>query len=95
MLAQPLIRNRRGNLHEQIEYDFRRLNDNIDLIRLQNDRHNSVTTTLAGDELDATGVVNTHLAMTYGVLSANNLRTDIIDQLWSDTAGHYVKLALS
>lgn len=96
VLAQPIIRNTRGNLYGQVEYDFRRLNDNIDVIGLQNDRHtNSVTTTLAGDELDTHGVVNARLAMTYGVLAANNLQTDIIDQLGADTAGHYVKLSLS
>ncbi len=96
VLAQPLIRNTRGNLYGQIEYDFRRLNDNIDIIGLQNDRHtNSVTSTLAGDQLDSTGVSNARLALTYGVLAANNLQTDIIDQIGSDTAGHYVKLALS
>ena len=96
VLAQPLIRNTRGNLYGQVEYDFRRINDNIDIIGLQNDRHtNSVTTTLAGDQLDPTGVTNANLAMTWGVLSANNLQTDIIDQLGADTAGHYVKLSLS
>ena len=96
VLAQPLIRNTRGNLYGQIEYDFRRLNDNIDIIGLQNDRHtNSVTSTLAGDQLDSMGVTNARLALTYGVLAANNLQTDIIDQLGADTAGHYVKLALS
>lgn len=96
VLAQPLIRNTQGNLYGQIEYDFRRLNDNIDIIGLQNDRHtNSVTTTLAGDQLDSMGVTNGRIALTYGVLAANNLQTDIIDQLGADTAGHYVKLALS
>ncbi|WP_028218615.1 ShlB/FhaC/HecB family hemolysin secretion/activation protein [Paraburkholderia oxyphila] len=96
VLAQPLIRNTQGNLYGQIEYDFRRLNDNIDVIGLQNDRHtNSVTTTLSGDQLDSTGVSNGRLAMTYGVRSANNLQTDIIDQFGADAAGHYVKLALS
>ncbi|MEM5316913.1 ShlB/FhaC/HecB family hemolysin secretion/activation protein [Paraburkholderia sp. JHI869] len=96
VLAQPIIRNTRGNLFGQIEYDFRRLNDNIDIIGLQNDRHtNSFTTTLAGDQLDAGGVTNARLAMTYGVLAANNWQTDIIDQLGADTAGHYVKLSLS
>ncbi|WP_322032046.1 ShlB/FhaC/HecB family hemolysin secretion/activation protein [Paraburkholderia sp. J76] len=96
VLAQPIIRNTRGNLYGQIEYDFRRLNDNIDIIGLQNDRHtNSVTTTLAGDQIDSTGVTNARLAMTYGVLAANNWQTDLIDQLGADTAGHYVKLSLS
>lgn len=96
VLSHPFIRNTRGNLYGQVEYDFRRLNDNIDIIGLQNDRHtNSVTPTLAGDELDAYGVSNARLSMTYGVLSANNRQTEIIDQLGSDTAGHYVKLALS
>ncbi|RAR53843.1 hemolysin activation/secretion protein [Paraburkholderia unamae] len=96
VLAQPIIRNTRGNLFGQVEYDFRRLNDNIDIIGLQNDRHtNSFITTLAGDQLDAGGVTNARLAMTYGVLSANNWQTDIIDQLGADTAGHYVKLSLS
>ncbi|WP_321871673.1 ShlB/FhaC/HecB family hemolysin secretion/activation protein [Paraburkholderia tropica] len=96
VLAQPIIRNTRGNLYGQVEYDFRRLNDNIDVIGLQNDRHtNSLTTTLAGDELDATGVINARIAMTYGVLAANNLQTDIVDQLGADTAGHYVKLSVS
>jgi hemolysin activation/secretion protein len=96
VLSQPIIRNTRGNLYGQIEYDFRRLNDNIDIIGLQNDRHtNSVTSTLAGDQLDSNGVTNARLAMTYGVLAANNYQTDIIDQYGADTAGHYVKLSLS
>ncbi len=96
VLSHPFIRNTRGNLYGQLEYDFRRLNDNIDIIGLQNDRHtHSVTPTLAGDALDAYGVSNARLSMTYGVLSANNWQTDIIDQLGSDTAGHYVKLSLS
>jgi hemolysin activation/secretion protein len=96
ILSHPLIRGTRGNLFGQIEYDYRKLDDNIDVIGLQNDRHtHSVTTTLAGDELDSTGVLNGRLAMTYGVLSANNAQTDFIDQLGADTAGHYVKLALS
>jgi len=96
VLAQPLIRNTRGNLYGQIEYDFRRLNDNIDVIGLQSDRHtNSLTSTLAGDELDSSGVSNARLGLTWGVRSANNLQTDIIDQLGADTAGHYVKFALS
>ncbi|MGF6984365.1 BamA/TamA family outer membrane protein [Paraburkholderia sp. CNPSo 3155] len=96
LLAQPLIRNTRGNLFGQVEYNFRRINDNIDIIGLQNDRHtNSLTTTLAGDQIDSTGVTNASLAMSWGVLSANNLQTDIIDQLGADTAGHYVKLSLS
>lgn len=96
VLAQPLIRNTQGSLYGQVEYDFRRLNDNIDIIGLQNDRHtNSVTATLAGDQLDSKGVTNARLAMTYGVLAANNWQTDIIDQLGADTAGHYVKLSLS
>jgi hemolysin activation/secretion protein len=96
VLTQPLIRNTRGNLYGQVEYDFRRLNDNIDVIGLQSDRHtNSATTTLSGDELDSKGVSNGRLAITYGVRSANNLQTDIIDQLGADTSGHYVKLALS
>ncbi|RKP57794.1 ShlB/FhaC/HecB family hemolysin secretion/activation protein [Pararobbsia silviterrae] len=96
VLSQPLIRNTAGNLYGQIEYDFRRLNDNIDVIGLQSDRHtDSVTATLAGDELDASGVTNGRIAMTYGVLAANNLQTEIVDQLGADTAGHYAKLALS
>lgn len=96
VLAQPIIRNTQGNLYGQLEYDFRRLNDNIDIIGLQNDRHtNGMTATLAGDQLDTKGVTNARVAMTYGVLAANNWQTDIIDQLGADTAGHYVKLAIS
>ncbi len=96
VMAQPIIRNTRGNLYGQLEYDFRRLNDNIDIIGLQNDRHtHSMTATLAGDELDTTGVVNMRIAMTYGVLSANNVQTDFVDQLGADTTGHYGKLAVS
>lgn len=96
VLAHPLIRNTRGNLFGQVEFDYRKLNDNIDIIGIQNDRQTSSwTATLAGDELDATGVINARASLTYGILAANNLQTDYIDQLGTDTAGHYVKLALS
>lgn len=96
VLSHPLIRNTMGNLYGQIEFDHRKLNDYIDVIGLENDRHtNSGTASLAGDEIDSTGVVNMRVAVTYGILSANNPQTDYIDNLGAQTAGHYAKFALS
>ncbi|WP_232823533.1 ShlB/FhaC/HecB family hemolysin secretion/activation protein [Dyella sp. C9] len=95
-LAQPIIRNTRGNLYLQVEYDHRRLYDDIDIIDLENHRHsNSWTATLAGDQLDSTGITNARVSATYGHLYLDNFQTELIDYLGAQTAGSYTKITYS
>ncbi|HEY2623130.1 MAG TPA: ShlB/FhaC/HecB family hemolysin secretion/activation protein [Dyella sp.] len=96
VLAQPLIRNTRGNLYVQVEFDHRRLNDDIDIVGIENRRHtNNWTATLAGDQVDSTGVSNLRLAVTYGHLYTDNLQTEFIDAIGARTAGSFTKATLS
>jgi hemolysin activation/secretion protein len=96
VLAQPLIRNTRGNLYLQLEFDHRRLNDDIDVIGLETRRHtNNWTLTLAGDQVDSTGVSNLRIATTYGHLYPDNLQTEFIDDIGARTAGSFTKYVLS
>jgi hemolysin activation/secretion protein len=92
VLAQPIIRNTKGNLYAQIEFDHRRLSDDIGVVGIEDQRHtNSWTATLAGDQLDSTGVSNARVAVTYGHLYADNFQTEVLDYLGAQTAGSYTK----
>lgn len=99
----PLVRSRSHNLYAQIEYDHRRLEDNIyDYVFI--DKHiNAWTFTLNGDNQDnfhGWGVNNFTLAVVRGQLGFDGGRdyvgypaqTD--DKLTANTAGSYTKLKL-
>lgn len=91
-LAQPFIRNTAGNLYAQIEYDHKRLHDNIDVVGIQTDRHSdSWTLTVAGDQRDSTGVTNFNISGTYGHLYLDNFQTLFFDYFGARTAGTYTK----
>jgi hemolysin activation/secretion protein len=91
-LSQPFIRNTAGNLYVQVEYDHKRLHDNIDIDDVQTDRHSdSWTLTVAGDQRDATGVTNFNISGTYGHLYLDNFQTLFFDYFGARTAGTYTK----
>lgn len=95
-LSQPFIRHTDGNLYGQIEFDHKRLRDDIDIAAIETNRHsNSWTATLAGDQRDVTGVTNFNLSGTYGRLYFDNLFAEFADFLGPRTAGSYTKFDFS
>lgn len=95
-LSQPFIRNTAGNLYAQIEFDHKRLRDDIDIADIETNRHlNSWTATLAGDQRDVTGVTNFNLSGTYGRLYFDNLYAEFSDFFGARIAGSYTKLDFS
>ena len=95
-LSQPFIRNVAGNLYAKIEFDHKRLHDDIDIADIETNRHtNSWTATVAGDQRDATGVTNFNVSGTYGRLYFNNLYAEFADFLGPRTAGSYTKFDFS
>jgi hemolysin activation/secretion protein len=91
-LSQPFIRNTRGNLYAQVEFDHKRLYDDIDLIGLETHRHeDNWVLTVAGDQRDSTGVTNFNVSGSYGRLYLDNFQTLFFDYFGPQTAGHFVK----
>jgi hemolysin activation/secretion protein len=95
-LTQNFIRNTAGNLYAQIEFDHKRLRDDIDIADIETNRHlNSWNFTVAGDQRDHTGITNFNLSGTYGRLYFDNLFAEFIDFIGAQTAGSYTKWDLS
>ncbi|WP_232821034.1 ShlB/FhaC/HecB family hemolysin secretion/activation protein [Dyella sp. C11] len=95
-LSQPIIRNTAGNLYVLVEYDHRRLDDRVDVIGLDNDRHiDRWSATLAGDQVDASGVTNVRVSADYGRLFTDNFQTAFFDYFGAQTAGSYTKFEFS
>lgn len=95
-LSQPIIRNTRGNLYAMIEYDHRRLDDQVGVIGLDNDRHiDRWSATLAGDQIDASGVTNVRISADYGRLFTDNFQTAFFDYFGAQTSGSYTKFEFS
>lgn len=91
-LSQPIIRNTAGNLYAQIEYDHKRLYDDIDIAGIETHRHsNSWVLTVAGDQRDSMGVTNFNISGTHGRLYLDNFQTLFEDYFGARTAGSYVK----
>lgn len=95
-LSQPIIRNTAGNLYAQLEFDHKRLRDDIDLAGLETHRHsNSWVLTVAGDQRDHTGITNFNISATRGRLYLDNFQTLFVDYFGARTAGSYVKIDYS
>lgn len=95
-LTQPIIRNTNGNLYALVQFDHRRLDDRVDVIGLDTDRHiNRWSATLAGDQIDASGVTNAHVSVSYGRLYTDNFQTAFFDYFGAQTAGSYTKYEFS
>lgn len=95
-LWQPIIRNTKGNLYAMVEYDHRRLDDRVDVIGLNNDRHiNRWSATLTADQIDVTGVTNARITANYGRLATDNFQTLFFDYFGPRTSGSYTKFEFS
>jgi len=95
-LSQPIIRNTAGNLYAQLEFDHKRLYDDIDLASLETHRHSdSWVLTVAGDQRDSTGITNFNISGTRGDLYLDNFQTLFVDYFGARTAGSYVKFNYS
>lgn len=95
-LSQPFIRNTAGNLYAQIEFDHKRLHDDIDIAGIETDRHsNSWVATVAGDQRDTTGVTNFNISGSYGRLYLDNFQTLFSDYFGARTAGSFTKFDYS
>ncbi|QRN55855.1 ShlB/FhaC/HecB family hemolysin secretion/activation protein [Dyella caseinilytica] len=95
-LSQPFIRNTRGNLYAQLEFDHKHLYDDIDLAGLETHRHaDNWVLTVAGDQRDSTGITNFNVSGTYGRLHLDNFQTLFYDYFGARTAGSFVKLYYS
>ncbi|RUL72690.1 ShlB/FhaC/HecB family hemolysin secretion/activation protein [Dyella choica] len=91
-LSQPIIRNTAGNLYAQLEFDHKRLYDDIDVAGIETHRHaNSWVLTVAGDQRDRTGITNFNVSATRGRLYLDNFQTLFADYFGARTAGSYVK----
>jgi len=95
-VLQPFIRNTAYNLYGQIEFDHKRLKDDIDIASIDTNRHtNSWTATLAGDQRDLRGITNFNVSVTYGRLGFDNDAAEFADALGPRTQGSYTKYDFS
>lgn len=95
-LSQPIIRSTLGNVYAMVEYDHRRLDDRVDVIGLDNDRHiDRWSATLAGDQIDASGITNARVSVNYGRLFTDNFQTAFFDYFGARTSGSYTKFEFS
>jgi len=95
-LSQPIIRSATSNLYGQIEFDHKRLNDDVDVTAIDTNRHtDSWTATLAGDHIDDHGNFNYMVSATHGDLRFDNDLAQFIDAISANTAGSYNRYNLS
>jgi hemolysin activation/secretion protein len=95
-LTHPFIRNMAGNLYGQIEFDHKRLIDDIDLAGIATKRHSNLwVATLAGDQRDHTGVTNFNISAGHGRLYFDNLQSEFADLLGPRAAGSFTKITYS
>jgi hemolysin activation/secretion protein len=95
-VKHPFIRSRDGNLYGQFEYDYKRLDDDIDSTGLRNDRHlDEVTASMTGDWRDATGASAGSLALTQGSLHFDDAAAQAADALTARTRRTFSKWSAS
>jgi hemolysin activation/secretion protein len=89
---QTFVRSRGANLYGQLEYDHKRLDDDIDSTAIRTDRHlDEATATLLGDWRDASGVNSWNLAFTQGHLDFDDAAARLSDATTSRTQGSFSK----
>jgi hemolysin activation/secretion protein len=95
-LMQPLIRSTGGNLFIQLDFDNKRLRDEVDASDIHTERHtNALSADLSGDRRDAGGISNLNLRYTYGQLGFDAIGAELADAASARTRGGYQTLALS
>jgi hemolysin activation/secretion protein len=95
-LMQPLIRSTGGNLFVQLDFDNKRLRDEVDASDIHTERHtNALSADVSGDRRDASGISNLNLRYTYGQLGFDAIGAELADAASARTRGAYQTLALS
>jgi hemolysin activation/secretion protein len=95
-LMQPLIRSTAGNLFIQLDFDNKRLRDEVDASDIHTERHtNALSADVSGDRRDASGISNLNLRYTYGQLGFDAIGAELADAASARTRGGYQTLALS
>lgn len=98
-VVQPLIRSRDLNLYGQLQFDYKRLQDKIDLFGFDTLKHSRVwTASLTGnvrDTIGGGGITSFALAYSAGRLSLNGAIDQAIDDLTARTSGNFHKLTAS
>jgi hemolysin activation/secretion protein len=98
-LKQPLIRSLGLNLYGQLEYDHLQLNDNIQTVGIQDDRHlDNLTGSVSGNARDgvlAGAVTAWNVGWTYGHVAFDDAATQAIDAVTTHTQGDFSKLGVN
>lgn len=93
---QPLVRSRDFSLYAQLQYDDKRLKDDIDLFDSKSDKRSRVvTTSLNGesrDQLFGGGINSFALAWSQGSLTIDGAANQRFDDLSAGTQGRFHKL---
>ncbi|MGE8504958.1 MAG: ShlB/FhaC/HecB family hemolysin secretion/activation protein [Pseudomonas sp.] len=93
---QPLVRSRDFSLYGQLQFDDKRLKDDIDLFEQKSDKHARVTIlSLTGNSRDMLlggGVNSFALAWSQGSLNIDGASAQRADDLTAGTAGQFHKL---
>ncbi|AYC34739.1 ShlB/FhaC/HecB family hemolysin secretion/activation protein [Pseudomonas cavernae] len=95
-VIQPLLRSRALSLYAQLQFDDKRLKDDIDLFAAKSDKRSRVwTAALNGnsrDDLLGGGANSFALAWSHGSLNIDGARNQLIDDLSAGTRGRFNKL---
>jgi len=98
-LIQPVVRSRDFNLYGQLQHDYKRLHDKIDLLAYDTLKHSRVwTASLTGDSRDSFaggGLTSFALSFSSGRLTLSSALDQAIDDLTAKTAGSFQKLTAS
>ncbi len=91
-LKQPFLRSRSVNLYGQVEYDHKKLKDDIDSTGVQIDRHlDELTASLIGDWRDASGINSWNLALMDGRVNFDDAAAQLADAATAKTQGSFTK----
>ncbi len=98
-IMHPLLRSITANVYGNIQYDYTQINDHIDIISLQNDRHvNALNFTFTGDRRDAFlggGVNSWNASFILGRVDFDNDAAEAADRTTANTQGAFSKWNLS
>lgn len=98
-VIQPMVRSRNFNLYGQLQYDYKRLNDKIELLNFDTLKHSRVwTASVTGDVRDSFGgggITTFALSYSSGRLDISGALDQVIDDLTARTAGNFQKFTAS
>lgn len=91
-LTQPLLRSRTASLDANLQFDHKRLHDDIDSVALHGQRHTrSWTLGMDGQRRDTSGINSFNLSVTHGELDFDDAVAAAADAGTARTAGSYTR----